>query len=49
MYFDPKRVPGIGRLMLIFMEPNEDFHKEHDKLFEGMKDLSRIYCNVSVC
>ena len=44
MFFNPENVPGIGRLMLISMKPSEDFRKEHDKLFEGMKDLSRIYC-----
>ena len=47
MYFDPKGVPGIGRLMLISMKPSEDFCKEHDKLFEAVEGLSRIYCAVS--
>lgn len=46
MFFNPESVPGIGRLMLISMKPSEDFHKEHDKLFEGVEDLSRIYCLV---
>ena len=44
MFFNPENVPGIGRLMLISMKPSEDFRKEHDKLFERVKDLSRIYC-----
>ncbi|RKU38845.1 hypothetical protein C6496_04905 [Candidatus Poribacteria bacterium] len=47
MYFDRKKVPGIGVLKLICMKPNEDFRKEHDKIFEEVDDLSRIYCAVS--
>ena len=47
MFFNPESVPGIGRLMLISMRPNADFRKEHDKIFEEVEDLSRIYCAVS--
>lgn len=47
MFFNPESVPGIGRLMLISMKPSEDFRKEHDKIFEEVEDLSRIYCAVS--
>ena len=47
MFFNPENVPGIGRLMLISMKPSKDFRKEHDKLFEEVEGLSRIYCAVS--
>ena len=46
MFFDPKKVPGIGQLSLITMNQSEDFRKEHDKLFENVEGLSRIYCAV---
>ena len=46
MYFDPKKVRGIGRLMLISMKPNEDVRKEHDEMFEEVENLSRIYSAV---
>ena len=47
MFFNPESVPGIGRLMLISMKPNEDFRKEHDEMFEEIEGLSDIYCAVS--
>ena len=46
MFFDPKKVPGIGQLFLITMNQSEDFRKEHDKLFKNVEGLSRIYCAV---
>ena len=46
MSFDPKKTLGIGQLFLITMNQSEDFRKEHDKLFENVKGLSRIYCAV---
>ena len=46
MFFDPKKVPGIGQLFLISMNTSEDFRSEHDEIFEDMEGLSRIYCAV---
>ena len=46
MFFDPEKVPGIGQLFLISINQSEDFCEEHDKLFEDVEGLSRIYCAV---
>ena len=46
MFFDPKKVPGIGQLILVSMDSSEDSRREHDKLFENVKGLSRVYCAV---
>ena len=46
MSFDPKKTPGIGQLFLISMSPNEDFRSEHDKIFEEVDGLSRVYCAI---
>lgn len=46
MFFDPKKVPGVGRLVLIDIEQNEEVREEFDKLFEDVDGLSRIFCAV---
>ena len=37
MRFDPKKVPGVGELILIDIEYNETVRGEFDKLFELIK------------
>ena len=44
--FDPKKVPGIGQLILVSTNTSEDSRREHDKLFENVEGLSRVYCAV---
>ena len=46
MFFDPKKVPGIGQLYLVGMNSSKDFRKKHDEIFEDVEGLSRIYCAV---
>ena len=46
MFFDPKKTPGIGQLLLVSMHTSENFRREHDKIFENMEGLSRAYCAV---
>ena len=46
MFFDPKKTPGIGELILIDIEQNETVRGEFDKLFEDVEGLSRIFCAV---
>ena len=48
MFFDPKKTPGIGQLYLVSIKQNEDSRKEHDKLFENVEGLSRVYCAIKV-
>ena len=47
MYFDPKKTPGIGQLYLVSVNL-EDSRRKHDKLFEGVEGLSRVYCALEV-
>ena len=46
MFFDPKKVPGIGQLYLVSMNSSEDLRKELNQIFEDVEGLSRIYCAV---
>ena len=46
MFFDPEKVPGVGQVFLITINQSKDFREEHDKLFEDVEGLSRIYCAV---
>ena len=46
MFFDPKKVPGIGQLYLVGMNSSKDSRKKHDEIFEDVEGLSRIYCAV---
>ena len=46
MFFDPKKVSGIGQLFLVSMDSSEDFRKRHEKIFENVEGLSRVYCAV---
>ena len=46
MFFDPEKVPGVGRLILINVEQNEGIRRKFDKLFEDVEGLSRIFCAV---
>ena len=46
MFFDPKKVPGVGQLTLIDIKQNEGIRREFDKLFENIDGLSRIFCAV---
>ena len=41
-----ENVPGVGQLILIHMDQNEDVRGEFDKLFEDVEGLSRIFCAV---
>ena len=46
MFFDPKKVPGIGQLYLVSMNSSEGLRKELDEIFEDVDGLSRVYCAV---
>ena len=46
MFFDPKKVPGIGQLYLVSMNSSENLRKELDEIFEDVDGLSRVYCVV---
>ena len=46
MLFDPKKVPGVGQLVLIDIDQNENVRREFDELFEDVEGLSRVFCAV---
>ncbi|MYC76348.1 hypothetical protein F4X10_11345 [Candidatus Poribacteria bacterium] len=46
MLFDPEKVPGVGKLVLIDIDQDKRIRREFDKLFEDVEGLSRIFCAV---
>lgn len=46
MFFDPKKVPGVGQLVLIDIDQNENVRRDFDELFEGVEGLSRVFCAI---